>query len=221
MAILNKALTRPAALFGVPLVPLVIVFSLIVIIAVYSHFYWCLFLLIPALTEMRSKARKDIHYFNLKLIAFKTRGKREINKYFAANTIISGQYEKIDITGFNEKMRLNESVSIAKYIPYSTHIHENVVKKKKGDLVATWELGGTIFECEDEQHLDIMTMQLNNLVRSFEGLPSTGSEKAIKTPLILTPAFHFPTRLQTFTNSLSIQNLFAGVVYSLPPAISP
>ncbi|MEZ2576340.1 VirB3 family type IV secretion system protein [Buttiauxella ferragutiae] len=173
MAILNKALTRPAALFGVPLVPLVIVFSLIVIIAVYSHFYWCLLLLIPALTEMRSKARKDIHYFNLKLIAFKTRGKREINKYFAANTIISGQYEKIDITEFNEKMRLNESVSIAKYIPYSTHIHENVVKNKKGDLVATWELGGTIFECEDEQHLDIMTMQLNNLVRSFEGLPFT------------------------------------------------
>ncbi len=173
MAVLNKALTRPAALFGVPLVPLVIVFAFIVIVAVYTHIYWLLLLLIPALIEMRSKARKDIHYFSLKLLEFKTRGNRKVNKFFAANTIIPGQYDNIDITEFNEKMRLNEGVSIAKYIPYSSHIHEYIIKNKKGDLVATWELGGTIFECEDAFHLDIMTTQLNNLIRSFEGLPFT------------------------------------------------
>ncbi|EAT1860582.1 autotransporter outer membrane beta-barrel domain-containing protein, partial [Salmonella enterica] len=113
MAVLNKALTRPAALFGVPLVPLVIVFAFIVIVAVYTHIYWLLLLLIPALIEMRSKARKDIHYFSLKLLEFKTRGNRKVNKFFAANTIIPGQYDSIDITEFNEKMRLNEGVSIA------------------------------------------------------------------------------------------------------------
>lgn len=173
MAILNKALTRPAALFGVPLVPLVLVFCAITIIAVYSQFYWFLFLLIPAVIEMRSKARKDIQYFNLEVLAFKTRGKRAVNKSYGANTIETSEYENIDITEFCEKMRLNEGINIAKYIPYSTHIHKNVVKNRKGDLVATWELGGTIFECEDEQHLDIMTSQLNNLVRTFEGLPFT------------------------------------------------
>ena len=173
MAVLNKALTRPAALFGVPLVPLVIVFALIVLVAVYTQFYWALFLLIPALTEMRSKAQKDIHYFNLMLLAFKTRGKKAMNRFFDANTIIAGKYENIDITEFCEKMRLNESVNISKHIPYSTHIDRYIVKNKKGDLISTWELGGTIFECEDNQHLDIMTTQLNNLIRAFEGQPFT------------------------------------------------
>ncbi|WP_079850024.1 VirB3 family type IV secretion system protein [Salmonella enterica] len=39
MAVLNKGLTRPAALFGVPLVPLVVAFSVITMIAVYTQFY--------------------------------------------------------------------------------------------------------------------------------------------------------------------------------------
>jgi type IV secretion system protein VirB4 len=77
MAVLNKALTRPAALFGVPLVPLVIVFSLIALVAVYTHFYWALFLLIPALIEMRSKAQKDIHYFNRVMLISGVRGFEE------------------------------------------------------------------------------------------------------------------------------------------------
>lgn len=173
MAVLNKGLTRPAALFGVPLTPLVVVFSSISIIAIYSQFYWSLILLIPALFEMRHLAQKDIHYFNLKALAFKTRGNRVVNKFFGANNIAAGQYENIDVTEFCKQMRLNESINISKYIPYSTHIHPHVVKNRKGDLISTWELGGTIFECEDEQHLDIMTTQLNNLVRSFEGQPFT------------------------------------------------
>lgn len=47
------------------------------------------------------------------------------------------------------------------------------MKNKKGDLVCTWEIGGTIFECEDEHHLATLDMQLNNIIRSFEGLPFT------------------------------------------------
>ena len=173
MAILNKGLTRPAALFGVPLVPLILVFSAIALIAVYTQFYWALFLIIPAVIEMRSKAQKDIHYFNLLLLAFKTKGNRAVNRFYGANTITTGQYESIDITEFCEKMRLNEGIDISKYIPCSTHVGKHIVKNKKGDLISTWELGGTIFECEDEHHLDIMTSQLNNLIRTFEGQPFT------------------------------------------------
>lgn len=173
MAVLNKGLTRPAALFGVPLVPLVIAFSVITMIAVYTQFYWAIFLIIPATIEMRSKAQKDIHYFSLKRLSFKTRGNWTANKYFGANTIIAGKYDNIDITEFCEKMRLNQCINISKYVPYSTHIDKYVVKNKKGDMVSTWEIGGTIFECEDEHYLDQVTTQLNNLVRSFEGMPFT------------------------------------------------
>lgn len=172
MATLNKALTRPASLMGVPLIPLTIACGAITLLSVYIT-YWLLFLLIPAVIEMRSKARKDIHYFSLKFLEFKTRSRKASNKFYGANVISSNQYDDIDVKEFNEKMRLNERVNISKYIPYSSHIHEHVVKNRRGDMVSTWELGGTIFECEEEWHLTQMTMQLNNLVRSFEGLPVT------------------------------------------------
>lgn len=173
MAILNKALTRPAALLGIPLVPLVIACGAIALMTVYLRNYWLLLLLIPTLIEMRSKARKDIQFFNLKLLEFKTRGRKASNKFYGANVISSQQYEAIDITEFNKKMRLNESVNISKYIPYSSHVNEHIVKNRKGDFVATWELGGTIFECEDEHHLTFQTVKLNNMIRAFEGLPVT------------------------------------------------
>ena len=64
MATLNKALTRPAAIMGIPLVPFVLVSGAIVLLAVYVSYYLAL-LLIPAWAEMKNKARKDIHYFSL------------------------------------------------------------------------------------------------------------------------------------------------------------
>lgn len=172
MTILNKALTRPATLGGIPLVPLIFVYGAIALIAVYIN-YWLLLLLIPATIEMRSKARKDLFYFDLKYLSFKTRGKRAANQFYNANVVTANQYDSIDIKEFIEHMRLNESVTLSKYIPYSSHIHENVVKNKNGDLVSTWELGGLIFECEDDDYINQMTAQVNNLIRSFEGLPFT------------------------------------------------
>ncbi|WP_168403520.1 VirB3 family type IV secretion system protein [Erwinia amylovora] len=172
MTILNKALTRPAAIKGIPLVPLVIAYGGITLIAVYIN-YWLLLLLIPATIEMKNKCRKDIFYFHNKLLEFRTRGRRAFNKFFNSNVITANKYDSIDIKEFIESMRLNESINISKYIPYSSHIHAHVIKNKNGDLVSTWELGGTIFECEDEDHINLMTMQINNLTRSFEGLPFT------------------------------------------------
>lgn len=172
MATLNKALTRPANIKGIPIVPLTIVCGAITLLAVYTT-YWLLFLLIPAIIEMKNKSRNDIHFFSLKLLELKTRGRKASSKFYGANVISSNQYDDVDVREFNEKMRLNESVNISKYIPYSSHIHERVIKNRRGDLVSTWEVGGTIFECEDEGHLTHMTMQLNNLIRTYEGLPFT------------------------------------------------
>lgn len=52
MATLNKALTRPAAIMGIPLVPFVLVSGAIVLLAVYVSYYLAL-LLIPAWAEMK------------------------------------------------------------------------------------------------------------------------------------------------------------------------
>ncbi len=56
MTTLNKALTRPAAIMGIPLVPFVIVSGAIVLLSVYTSYYLAL-LLIPAWLEMKTKAQ--------------------------------------------------------------------------------------------------------------------------------------------------------------------
>ncbi|HGN8757520.1 MULTISPECIES: type IV secretion system protein VirB3 [Enterobacteriaceae] len=173
MTILNKALTRPAALWGVPLVPLLFTLCILTLAAVWSRFYWLLLLLIPAFIELRRLAKEDIHFFDLKFLAFKTRGNRAATRNFGTKALVANQYDAIDVTEFIKHMRLNESIPLSRYLPWSSHLHEQVVKNKKGDFVSTWEIGGTIFECEDEHYLATLDMQLNNVIRSFEGLPFT------------------------------------------------
>lgn len=172
MATLNKALTRPAAIAGIPLVPFVMVSGAIVLLAVYVSYYLIL-LLIPAWLEMKAKARTDIHYFGLLWLAFKTRGRFGTNKHFGANALLANRYDAVDVSEFIEKMKLNERVTLDKYIPYSSHIHPHVIRNRQGDLVASWELEGTVFECEDEHHLTLMATHLNNVIRAYEGLPVT------------------------------------------------
>ncbi|HBD6219097.1 TPA: VirB3 family type IV secretion system protein, partial [Shigella flexneri] len=163
MTILNKALTRPAALWGVPLVPLLFTLCILTLAAVWSRFYWLLLLLIPAFIELRRLAKEDIHFFDLKLLAFKTRGNRAATRHFGTKALVANQYDAIDVTEFIKHMRLNESIPLSRYLPWSSHLHEQVVKNKKGDFVSTWEIGGIIFECEDEHYLATLDMQLNNV----------------------------------------------------------
>jgi len=172
MTTLNKALTRPAAIMGIPLVPFVIVSGAIVLFAVYTSYYLAL-LLIPAWIEMKSKARTDIHYFSLLWLAFKTRGSSSTNKHFGTNALLANNYDAVDVSEFINKMKLNERITLDKYIPYSSHIHPHVIRNRHGDLVASWELGGTVFECEDEHSLTLMATHLNNVIRSYEGQPVT------------------------------------------------
>ncbi|GKW34545.1 ATPase [Pectobacterium carotovorum subsp. carotovorum] len=172
MTTLNKALTRPAAIMGIPLVPFVIVSGAIVLLSVYTSYYLAL-LLIPAWLEMKAKARTDIHYFGLLWLAFKTRGRFATNRHFGASAMLASHYDAVDVSEFTDKMKLNERITLDKYIPYSSHIHPHIIRNRAGDLVATWELGGTVFECEDEYHLTLLASHLNNLIRAYEGLPIT------------------------------------------------
>ncbi|HBA5220234.1 TPA: ATPase, partial [Escherichia coli] len=106
MATLNKALTRPAAIMGIPLVPFVLVSGAIVLLAVYVSYYLAI-MLIPAWAEMKNKTRKDIHYFSLLWLAFKTRGRLFTNTHFGANALLANQYDNVDVSEFIQKMKLN------------------------------------------------------------------------------------------------------------------
>lgn len=172
MTTLNKALTRPAAIMGIPLVPFVIVSGIIVLLAAYISYYLAL-LLIPAWIEMKARARKDIHYFSLLWLAFQTRGRSSTNKHFGTHALLANHYDAVDVSEFINKMKLNERITLDKHLPWSSHIHPHVIRNRHGDLVASWELGGTVFECEDEHYLTLMVSHLNNVIRSYEGLPVT------------------------------------------------
>ena len=221
MTILNKALTRPAALWGVPLVPLLFTLCILTLAAVWSRFYWLLLLLIPAFIELRRLAKEDIHFFDLKLLAFKTRGNRAATRHFGTKALVANQYDAIDVTEFIKHMRLNESIPLSRYLPWSSHLHEQVVKNKKGDFVSTWEIGGTIFECEDEHYLATLDMQLNNVIRSFEGLPVTFYTHLVTnlpTRLNVNPGFRFQMKSRVCFTPPARANLSTSVASSSPSA---
>ncbi|CNM05259.1 VirB3 family type IV secretion system protein [Yersinia enterocolitica] len=172
MVTLNKALTRPAMLFGIPMVPLVIVSGAIILLAIYLTKLLLLFLPVSWFV-MNQMARKDAHIFGLAFLKLKTRGNKTCNTHYGATAFLANDYDAVDITEFINTMRLNERVTLTKHIPYSSHIHENVIKTRGSDLIATWEIGGTAFECDTEENLDILSGQFNNLIKSFEGRPVT------------------------------------------------
>ena len=172
MVTLNKALTRPAMLFGIPMVPLVIVSGAIILLAMYLTKLLLLFLPMSWFV-MNRLARKDAHIFGLAFLKLKTRGNTTSNTYYGATALLANDYDAVDITEFINSMRLNERATLTKHIPYSSHIHEHVIKTRGSDLIATWEIGGTAFECDTAENLTILTGQFNNLIKSFEGRPVT------------------------------------------------
>ena len=172
MTTLNKALTRPAMIMGIPMVPLVITTGSNILVAMYTT--WWLLLFVPLIWFVMNRlARRDAHIFGLAFLKFKMRGNRASNTHFGATALLASQYDDIDITEFINNMRLNERMTLSEHIPYSSHIHENVIKNKRSDLVASWELSGTAFECEAEDTLKILTSQINSMVKAFEGQPLT------------------------------------------------
>lgn len=82
---------------------------------------------------MKAKASTDTHYFGLLWLAFKTRGQFGTNKHFGANAMLANRYVAVDVSEFTEKMKLNECVTLEKYIPYSSHIHPHVIRNRQGD----------------------------------------------------------------------------------------
>ncbi|HFO2534886.1 TPA: VirB3 family type IV secretion system protein [Yersinia enterocolitica] len=172
MTTLFKALTRPAMILGVPVTPLILVVGGVAVAAVYVS--KLLFLFIPvAWYVMRLLARQDAHIFSLLNLKRQTRGNGATNTFFDSTAYLANDYGNVDIKEFTDAMRLNERVTLTDKIPYSSHVHEYIIKGKNSDLMASWEVGGSAFEFETEEQKEVRTAQLNTLIKSFEGQPVT------------------------------------------------
>ena len=172
MAKLLKAMKRPAALWGVPMVPLLGVTGFTIIVAVWTSVAFLALLPVEFLV-MKSITRNDPLRFSLIAVWLRARGKPAANRLFGATAFMPVEHETVDITEFLTTMKLNQCATLRKYIPYSSHIHQHVVRSPHSDLYCTWELTGTPFDCESEDTLSTDRNQLHRLIRSFEGMPVT------------------------------------------------
>ncbi|RAH26331.1 VirB4 family type IV secretion/conjugal transfer ATPase [Pantoea agglomerans] len=172
MTTMYKALRKPVALWGVPMVPLVMSFTVLIIAAIWTTPF--LFLLLPLnFFLLKALAKKDAHIFSLLALKMRTRGHGVANRFYGATVFKGIEQGSVDISEFLENMKLNQQATIRKHIPYSSHIHPNVVRGSDGSMFATWEFIGTSFDCESPESLEIITTQLNAMYRSYEGQPVT------------------------------------------------
>lgn len=58
---------------------------------------------------------------------------------------------------------------VADYIPYSSHVSENTIITKDGDLVRIWRVGGIAHESADDDVIQSKLDQLNTLYRGIAG----------------------------------------------------
>ncbi|TKI02592.1 VirB4 family type IV secretion/conjugal transfer ATPase, partial [Martelella alba] len=172
MAKLLKAMKRPAALWGVPMVPLLGVTGFTIIVAVWTSVAFLALLPVEFLV-MKSLTRNEPMRFSLIAVWLRARGKPAANRLFGATAFMPVEHDAVDITEFLNAMKLNQCATLRKYIPYSSHIHQHVVRSPNSDLYCTWELTGTPFDCESEDTLSTDRNQLHGLIRSFEGMPVT------------------------------------------------
>lgn len=172
MAKLLKAMKRPAALWGVPMVPLLGVTGFTIIVAVWTSVAFLALLPVEFLV-MKSLTRNEPMRFSLIAVWLRARGKPAANRLFGATAFMPVEHEAVDITEFLTAMKLNQCATLRKYLPYSSHIHQHIVRSPHSDLYCTWELTGTPFDCESDETLSIDRNQLHGLIRSFEGMPVT------------------------------------------------
>lgn len=191
MSILFKGLTRPALIkgLGVPLIPFIVMCLFVVVLAAnFGDFFYFLLLIgwfvIKKLTDM------DERIFDLLSLRIKVRGRPGVNKFFDAVHFSGTQYRNVDTDKLDVFMNLKNQANMSEFIPYSTHITDNIVLAKESDLIAVWSVQGTDFECKTKEDLDFLSDRLNILIRSFENENITFYTHRIRAKSHFTNEYH-------------------------------
>lgn len=167
--ILFKGMTRPAMLFGVPLVPLVAVCSVVILIAVWTNLLLS-FLVIPIYFIMKFLTTIDDFIFRLYFLKFKTFTPLHNKKYYGAKTYTSLEYrpmtKRVSFPDLSI-LGLDKNPSFEKYLPYSSLIKNDVVISKDYALLSTWKIEGVPFEVENEDEKNFNRNVLNMLFKAF------------------------------------------------------
>lgn len=167
-----KALTRPAMLFNVPIVPLVVVSGTITLLAFWINLLIAV-LILPTVFIMQQITKKDDMAFRLLFLKLQSFTNPVSKKFYAgkpsimANSNYTKQSNKNDLPKLSV-VGLNTFPNFEKLIPFNTLIGD-VVFTKDYDLCASWRVDGIAFEVEDKNEIELDKERLNMLVRQFAG----------------------------------------------------
>lgn len=168
---LFKGLTRPAMLYGVPIVPLFMVFATIFLVAVWTNMFVNA-ALVPAFIILRAVAKKDEFIFHLLFLQMKLFTPTLNKKFYGAKTFSPVDYRKLPDVGLPKlsTLGLDKDPTFTKYIPYEI-LFNDLVMTKDFMLMATWKIEGVPFEVEDVMDLVVNKNTLNMIFKTFANDP--------------------------------------------------
>ncbi|WP_392561092.1 VirB4 family type IV secretion/conjugal transfer ATPase [Orbus sturtevantii] len=166
-----KALTRPPLVFGVPISPLVIVFSFCALLAIYTNllyfiFFVPIFFILKLLTKMDEKIFQiigtKIHLLPQKIKSLPIKSK--INAFYYSSINYSARSKsKLNLISELKMIDIEKAISLNQIIPYSTQIDNDKIMDRNGFLLSTWEIEGISYALRDDHSLDAYKNKLNSL----------------------------------------------------------
>ncbi|MBZ7978541.1 VirB3 family type IV secretion system protein [Campylobacter sp. RM12642] len=164
-----KALSRPAMLFGVPMMPLLSVMMFILFSAIYINLFF-FFLAIPIFFIMRFMAKKDDMIFRLLFLKLKFFTNPAQKKFYKTKAYVTSSYTHNKTYNNLTKLSisaLHSLANISSHIPFQTLINNHIITTKECEYVATFVIDGVDFEVENSVDLEVNKNKLNMLIKSY------------------------------------------------------
>lgn len=172
---LFKGLTRPALLFGVPMIPLLMTFAVFILIIFWTQSFILLPLAIPIFFIEKAMAKKDPYIFRLIMLKAMFLTNPLSKKFHSIKTYSAANYTKKHIPNAEVPklsiVALHNEPNFEKLIPYSSIIAPSVVMTKDYLLVSTYKIDGVCFEAESDSNLAFINESLNMCFRAFSNEP--------------------------------------------------
>lgn len=170
-----KGLTRPAMIFGVPIVPLFVAMGFVILISFYTKNIFMVVICIPLYFVMKEMTKRDDFIFRLMFLKMQFftnpfSKKFHNNKTYSAMSYSKPNNNKVFIPKLS-LFALNVEPNFEKLIPFSSLLADGVVITKDYCLITTYEIAGIGFECENDDNLDFKNESLNMMIKSFANEP--------------------------------------------------
>jgi len=162
-----KGMTRSALILGVPILPFIMGTMAIILLGVWTNIiFWTLIL--PYFIMLYLLTKYDENIFSIYFNAIKTNTLGINKKYHRVKTISGAKYQPNKNTSQELSIYpLNKQKSISDFVPFSTHIADNIVSTKEHEYIITFAINGINFDMVDNDELLSEKGVINSLISSL------------------------------------------------------